>query len=54
MKLYKELSEQEKEEFRKWARENYKPFTPIEGTWHPVVQEECTKINAESDLWAGI
>jgi hypothetical protein len=47
MNLFRELSEEEKEDFRKWARENYIPFSPIQGIWHPVVQEECTRINKE-------
>lgn len=43
--LFKNLSPAEEQEFRQWARENYKPLSPIKGIWHPVVQEECTKIN---------
>lgn len=31
--------------FRKWARENYKAFTPIKEVWHPVVRDECAKLN---------
>ena len=50
MKLFRDLAENEKEEFKKWARENYKPFDPIKGIWHPVVQAECTKINAAAEL----
>lgn len=45
--LFRELSEDEKVSFRAWARENYTPLEPIKGIWHPVVQEECAKINAE-------
>lgn len=45
MKLFRELDETEAEEFRQWARENYKPFDPINGVWHPIVQEECVEIN---------
>ena len=48
MKLFKELNEQEKIEFRKWARDNYQPFSEIKGIWHPVVVEECAKINQET------
>lgn len=44
---FRDLSVDEKARFRAWARENYKPFTEISGVWHPVVQEECAKINAE-------
>lgn len=50
MKLFRELTEEEVKEFRAWARENYKPYSKIHGTWHLVVQEECTRINREAEL----
>lgn len=43
--LFNELSESEEQEFRQWARDNYTPLDPIKGIWHPIVQDECTKIN---------
>lgn len=49
MKLYRELNEQEKQDFRDWARVHYKAYGEIKGIWHIVVQEECTKINREAD-----
>ena len=45
--LFRELSEAEEKEFRGWARKFYVPLEPIKGIWHPVVQDECTKINSE-------
>ena len=45
--MFKNLSPDEEKEFRKWARENYCPLDPIQGVWHPVVQDECAKINSE-------
>lgn len=48
--LFRDLGPEEEEEFRKWARENYKPFDPIKGVWHPIVQEECVKMNKETKL----
>lgn len=45
--FFRDLSEDEKNDFRAWARENYKSGSEISGVWHPVVQEECVKINAE-------
>ena len=45
-KMFRDLSEKEQQSFRAWARENYIPFSPILGVWHPVVQEECARINA--------
>ena len=50
MNLFKELSPEEVQEFRQWARDNYTPFTPIQGIWHPVVQHECQKINSRTAL----
>jgi hypothetical protein len=50
MKLFRELTAEEEAEFRKWARENYKPFSPINGVWHLVVQNECVKMNVEAEL----
>jgi hypothetical protein len=48
MKMFRSLESQEEQEFRKWARDNYKPFDPIKGIWHPIVQEECVKMNKEA------
>jgi hypothetical protein len=50
MKLFRDLSSQEEARFRQWARDNYKPFDPISGIWHTVIQDECVKINAEAEL----
>ena len=53
MKLFRKLEPHEEEKFRQWARDNYVPFEPISGVWHPVVQDECRKINEHSDLGLG-
>jgi hypothetical protein len=53
MTLFKELNENQETEFRRWARDNYEPLTPIEGIWHPVIQDECAKINSAHDLLLG-
>jgi hypothetical protein len=50
MELFRDLSEEDAIAFRAWARANYTPFTPIKGIWHPVIQEECTKMNREGDM----
>jgi hypothetical protein len=47
MQLFRNLSPAEEAKFRAWARANYKPFEPIDGTWHPVVQDECVTMNRE-------
>jgi hypothetical protein len=43
--LFRQLSAEDEQAFRQWARDNYKPFEEIDGIWHPVVQDECVKIN---------
>ncbi len=50
MNLFKNLTKKEEEEYRQWARDNYIPFTPIIGVYHPIVQEECIKMNKEKGL----
>lgn len=50
MKLFKDLDQQETAGFRRWARDNYEPFTPISGLWHPIIQDECRVINEEADV----
>jgi|TARA_Y100000034_G_scaffold100282_1_gene123520 hypothetical protein len=47
--FFRKLDEVEELEFRQWARDNYKKHDPIKGIWHPVVQEECVKINQETE-----
>ena len=48
--MFRRLSPDEEVEFRQWARENYNVFTDINGGWHPVVQDECRKMNEEAGL----
>ncbi len=45
--LFRTLTDGEDAKFRKWARDNYKPLEPINGVWHPVVQDECVLMNKE-------
>lgn len=40
-----ELNDEEETFFRKWAHENYTPFSDISDIWHPVIQDECKRIN---------
>lgn len=46
MGCYLKLDQTEEQEFRQWARDNYVPLEPISGVWHPVIQDECAKINS--------
>jgi hypothetical protein len=49
--FFRVLDEKETQEFHAWARKNYKPGTPIEGFWHPTIQEECVKMNMEQSVF---
>jgi hypothetical protein len=51
MMFRNDLTEEEKQAFRQWARDNYKVYEPIKGIWHIIVQEECVKMNAETDYY---
>jgi len=45
--FFRALSPAEEAKFRSWARDNYKAGSEIKGIWHPVVQDECVRINGE-------
>ena len=45
--IFKKLNSKEEIEYRLFARNNYYLFTTIPGTWHPIIQEECLKMNLE-------
>lgn len=45
--MFKQLTTEEEVLFRKWARDNYKVCSDISGMWHPVVADECVKMNSE-------
>lgn len=48
---WRQLTAEEEKSFREWARENHKPGSmEIDPTWHPVIREECAKMDAESAL----
>lgn len=44
---FRMLNVEETDLYREWARQNYSPFDDIKGVWHPVIQLECSRINAE-------
>jgi hypothetical protein len=51
MKMFKQVVDgKDSDIMRQWARDNYKPLEPIEGTWHPIVQHECVKMNWDADV----
>jgi hypothetical protein len=46
--FFLKLSAEDEIKFRNWAREEYRANTPIKETWHPIVRDECKKINGEA------
>lgn len=49
--FFRTLTPVEESKFRKWAYENYEPGTEIKGSWHPIVQDECVKINRRRSVF---
>ena len=48
MSLFRDLNDIEIQEFRQWARDNYKVNTTIEREiWHPHIVMECELMNEE-------
>ena len=45
--MFRDLTWAEIVDFKQWARESYSPGEPISELWHPVVRDECNKMNAE-------
>jgi hypothetical protein len=43
--FFRHLSESQVKEFKQWTRDNYTPGDEISDLWHPVIKEECRKIN---------
>ena len=48
--LFRPLDPEDEAKFRQWARANYKAGDPVSPLWHPVVRNECDKINREAGL----
>jgi|TARA_R100001086_G_scaffold245654_1_gene176832 hypothetical protein len=44
LNLFRNLSTEEKIEFKKWARNNWTVGDPIVSVWHPIVIQECARI----------
>lgn len=45
--LFKSLDDEQEKVFRQWARDNFKPDDKIDSAWHPVIRDECLKIQDE-------
>lgn len=46
--MFRKLNKKEEKDFRRWARDNFKLNTEIDDGWHPVVRDECRKMNEEN------
>jgi uncharacterized protein YukE len=46
--FFRQLSADEEQLFRRWARQNWKPGQEINPVWHPVIRDEITKIQEET------
>jgi hypothetical protein len=46
-RVFRDLDPEEERLFRSWARENFTPGAPLNPLWHPVVRDECERMNAE-------
>ena len=46
--FFRALTPAKEAQFRSWARDNYESGAEIKGIWHPVVQDECVRINQEA------
>lgn len=42
--VFKGLKSEEEEEFRQWARDNFKKGEPASYLWHPVVRDEWERL----------
>ena len=42
---FRDITPAEEAEFRQWARDHYRKDDPVNPLWHPVVQDECGRIN---------
>ena len=49
MGLWRNLTDREAVEFRKWARQRFEPNREAKPTWHPVVREEWSMLQDKHD-----
>jgi hypothetical protein len=45
--LFRSLDPAEEKSFRAWAREHHDPGSPVNTLWHPVVRDECERMDRE-------
>lgn len=49
--FFRVLNAEDEARFRRWAREHYQPGSAIPGHYHPVVIEECARIQREHAMF---
>jgi hypothetical protein len=47
--LFRGLNEEQINDMRQWAWDNYKPGDAVKSYWHPVVRRECERIERTSN-----
>jgi len=50
MLTFRKLNRIEEKEMRQLARNDYKPFSKMSESWHPVYRNECARINRQRHL----
>ncbi len=45
--MFRNMTDEEEESFRQWVRCNYVKGQEVKNVWHPVVRDECRKVNEE-------
>lgn len=51
---FRRLTPAEESKFRQWARKHYLLHTEISELWHPTVQDECRRLNAQDQNGNGM
>jgi hypothetical protein len=51
--FFRVLDEEEEQEFRASARENYELGSEVKGLWHPAYRTECEQMNLEDNRVIG-
>jgi hypothetical protein len=44
--FFKDLDPAEVESFKQWARDNHSKGDAINGCWHPIIRDECARLDS--------
>lgn len=44
--IFRELSPEEAKEFVNWTLDNWKPNTPVNSVWHPLIRRTWSQLDA--------